>query len=808
MKFTLDLKDFIEAIKGSKPKTSAYDTTAVVKRIEGNIAWVHIPGGIDETPVKLTIHAKKGDTVQVRVSGGSAFLVGNSSAPPTDDTKANQAVVRSENAELMAIQAKELAEDAAARNAAMAQEFASAVVTINSDLEDLQSQVDGNITSWFYAFAPTTSNAPASDWTTTDEKNNHLGDLFYDTTTGYAYRWMLSGTTYSWSRITDTDVSTALANAQAAQDTADGKRRVFITTPTPPYDVGDLWCVGATGDILTCTTAKTDSQSYSSSDWSKLNKYTDDSALNTFLSGTYASDKTNLQDQIDGKAETWYQSADPSTAWTTAALKAQHEGDLWYKTTDDTTWYYNGTTWVQQNIPTSVFDKIDGKAQIFTSQPTTPYSVGDLWFNSSTSDIMTCINARSSGNYTASDWEKRNKYTDDTVANAANTLATNTNQYFWFESTGSDTGAHISETPQDDWNDSENQNYHTGANLLARSNGIALRNGLTELATFGASLVELGKNSLSSIIKMCGGRGEISIANDTYSSFTIESKEHTNAGVTDSSIYLHADAPSIPWNYQPSIYLSARKYESSSTPEDGLINLTANRINAGGYFCPAYLVFGDAEDYVYGITSFAGFFKGRANSDIDGNGTNLTDANDAPYNSAIRIGSAATANNISHLAEKKMSKLITFGGSANRLCQIQWLDDDTNSMYVRNNKTGSWTEWMQINLSDRITSWANNLSVVSNQATIRQGGYYSEGKHVYVQMQIRVSSSLAADTTLSEFITGFPTPKDTLVVLSIATGGGAYGFASITADGKMNIRLNKQTGTSTNIYITGSYTSA
>ena len=62
-------------------KPGGYDTTATVRRIEGDTAFVHIPGGVDETPVKLTINAKAGDNVQVRVSGGSAFLVGNGSAP-------------------------------------------------------------------------------------------------------------------------------------------------------------------------------------------------------------------------------------------------------------------------------------------------------------------------------------------------------------------------------------------------------------------------------------------------------------------------------------------------------------------------------------------------------------------------------------------------------------------------------------------------------------------------------------------------------------------------------------------------------
>lgn len=83
-----DLSNMISAIKEAKPKTSAYDTTAEVRRIDGETAWVHIPGGADETPVRMTVNASAGDTVQVRVSGGDAFIVGNQSAPPTDDKTA------------------------------------------------------------------------------------------------------------------------------------------------------------------------------------------------------------------------------------------------------------------------------------------------------------------------------------------------------------------------------------------------------------------------------------------------------------------------------------------------------------------------------------------------------------------------------------------------------------------------------------------------------------------------------------------------------------------------------------------------
>ena len=85
-------KDLVGVIKASNEKgTKPYDTQATVTRVEGQTAWVHIPGGVDETPVKRTISAKKGDVVQIRVSGGSAFILGNASSPPTDDTQAFRA---------------------------------------------------------------------------------------------------------------------------------------------------------------------------------------------------------------------------------------------------------------------------------------------------------------------------------------------------------------------------------------------------------------------------------------------------------------------------------------------------------------------------------------------------------------------------------------------------------------------------------------------------------------------------------------------------------------------------------------------
>lgn len=149
-------------------------------------------------------------------------------------------------------------------------------------ISNLQSQIDGQIETWFYDYLPTIENAPANSWTTDSEKDKHLGDLFYIVDNkeygGQAYRWAKIGTEYKWDYVEDTATVKALADAAKAQDTADQKRRVFITTPVPPYDSGDLWMQGTSGDIMTCVNSR-QSGNYVSTDWEKKNKYTDDSAV-------------------------------------------------------------------------------------------------------------------------------------------------------------------------------------------------------------------------------------------------------------------------------------------------------------------------------------------------------------------------------------------------------------------------------------------------------------------------------------------------------------------------------------------------
>lgn len=142
-------------------------------------------------------------------------------------------------------------------------------------MDSLQTQVDSSICSWFYPGVPTAENYPAVEWTTPEVKHAHIGDLYYDKSTGIGYRWTENSGGYYWDVIEDKQVRQALQDASRAQSTADGKVRCFSAQPYPPYEVGDLWVQGGSGDILCCQHDR-ESGSYVASDWVRASKYTDD----------------------------------------------------------------------------------------------------------------------------------------------------------------------------------------------------------------------------------------------------------------------------------------------------------------------------------------------------------------------------------------------------------------------------------------------------------------------------------------------------------------------------------------------------
>ena len=320
--------------------------------------------------------------------------------------------------------------------------------TLTDILDGIQAQLDGQIEQYFYDYDPTDATEPTSTWIAEDtqtgtytEREKHLGDLFYNTDTGKVFRYVkipqfvplpsqagVPGIrwAYQWKQLSDEELAQALAIANDAMDLAKTKRRIFTTTPYTPYEVGDLWVQGTTGDIMRCKTARA-TGNYTSSDWEKASKYTDDTALNNFVSGQFAQTIANLGEQIDGKVESYWTYNDPSTNWTEAEQIA-HEGDMWYNPNTKTLkrWFVvfddeSGSLMFAEwrkiedadaiaayEAAAAAQDTADGKRRVFVATPYPPYDVGDLWLTGGKTNgqLFRCVTARATGSYRASDWEE------------------------------------------------------------------------------------------------------------------------------------------------------------------------------------------------------------------------------------------------------------------------------------------------------------------------------------------------------------------------------------------------------------------
>lgn len=150
---------------------------------------------------------------------------------------------------------------------------------VSQNYEELQGQIDGAISTWFYGYDPNTANTlPTSAWTTEALKNQHLGDLFYiiddKEKAGQCFRYAKVDDMYKWVLVEDAEVTKAIATATQAQRTADGKATIYTTSSTPiGAQEGDLWIKSKNDGILTYVKGK----------WEEYNKYTDNTVANEAL---------------------------------------------------------------------------------------------------------------------------------------------------------------------------------------------------------------------------------------------------------------------------------------------------------------------------------------------------------------------------------------------------------------------------------------------------------------------------------------------------------------------------------------------
>ena len=160
------------------------------------------------------------------------------------------------------------------------------IASLKSQLNAVQQQSDKQLVIWFGDAVPTLTTEPANEWADDATKELHEHDIYYNrsyvgTGGGRAYSFERNpDDSYSWHEITDADVLTSLEAAKRAQDTADGKRRMFVREqPVPPYDKGDQWS-NATykdkykNDLLVCIRPKATGEPFDIEDWQSAQHYT------------------------------------------------------------------------------------------------------------------------------------------------------------------------------------------------------------------------------------------------------------------------------------------------------------------------------------------------------------------------------------------------------------------------------------------------------------------------------------------------------------------------------------------------------
>ena len=228
-------------------------------------------------------------------------------------------------------------------------------------IEQLEHQIDGKIETW------ARETDPSAEWT---NKEVHLNDLWLytgidDITVGgveihpqgvYQYVYDVSTQAYSWEAYSSTTDNLFVL--------ADGKATIYYGT----YPFTSI--TGMQENDLAVDSSTKKIYRYSGSAWGEVDNYS--SAISAL--------RSDLEEQIDAKIETYYQDLNPAASWLPSEYEA-HEGDLWYYTGETTTAFkqdgtyrWNGSTWEECTVAKEVFDAIDGKTTIFYGSPEETYA--------------------------------------------------------------------------------------------------------------------------------------------------------------------------------------------------------------------------------------------------------------------------------------------------------------------------------------------------------------------------------------------------------------------------------------------------
>lgn len=376
-------------------------------------------------------------------------------------------------------------------------------------------------------------------------------------------------------------------------------------------------------------------------------------------------------------------------------------------------------TWVHHALTAQIVDGNTESAQVLLFDCS----------NMTAGDTIEIANLKIEGGAIATPW----KASADEAMNAANealSIAGNTNQYFWHTETGTDTGAHITEIPKDDFIADPTNG---GGNLLARSNGIAVRDGLTELATFGASGAQIGQNGAAhSVIDANGQRfyasnGTTQLANIGYGQAkeeggTYSTNPYYTLGYRVTGVAVGAYSVAEGYDTQAmGAYSHAEGWGGSDAQTAG--GVASHVEGKQSYAAGDYSHVEGAYNVAYGESAHVG---GRSNVAGYDEQTVIGRGNDNKSANAFEIGNGTSSANSNALEVTWTGDLTTAGEITDGVGNVlsNKLDASTLVDYVTEQDTsGSWhyRKWH----SGKIEAWFEGTFSCAASTTARGAVYYS-----------------------------------------------------------------------------------
>ena len=352
-----------------------------------------------------------------------------------------------------------------------------------SSVDELQNIADNAIESWTGTVEPTASNKPASDWTTPELKKQHSGDLYYNTSTGYSYRWgSADGANYSWSLVKDTDITKALADAAAAQSTANNatsKADAAQSSANAAQSAADAAQSGVNKlnvDIPATYATKSSVEQTAESIRSEVSRtyqpkgdYATNTQLGSYAEKSYVDQKAG---EITSAVESTYVSKTDASNTYATKTEVKQETDSIRSTVSEV-----------QTTADSALEKASTVEQTASG------------ITVRLDQTVKNVSAAQSAADAAADAASSAQSTANAASTAASNAAKTATNYLSFDSSGLTVG-NVAGTLQ--------------GNTHLTSDSVEVRNGTTVLSRFKSALVELGLNARNAVIKMCGGLLSIS----------------------------------------------------------------------------------------------------------------------------------------------------------------------------------------------------------------------------------------------------------------------------------------------------------